>query len=105
MLPRRRGRIVNVSSQAGALADLNGHEPAYRTSKLALNGLTLMLARELETSGILVNAVCPGWVNTDMGGPGGRPVENGARSILWAALIPDDGPTGGFFRDGQPIDW
>jgi NAD(P)-dependent dehydrogenase (short-subunit alcohol dehydrogenase family) len=105
MLPRRHGRIVNVSSGSGALGELDAHVPAYRASKLALNGLTLMLARELEGKGILVNAVCPGWVDTDMGGPGGRPVQDGARSILWAALIPDDGPTGGFFRDGRPIEW
>jgi len=105
MRPRRHGRIVNVSSQAGALAEMNREAPAYRASKLALNGLTLMLADELKSSGILVNAVCPGWVATDMGGAGGRPVEDGARSILWAALLPDDGPTGGFFRDGRPIRW
>jgi NAD(P)-dependent dehydrogenase (short-subunit alcohol dehydrogenase family) len=105
MRRRRRGRIVNVSSGAGALGSMDGHTPAYRVSKLALNGLTLMLAHELRNSGILVNAVCPGWVATDMGGPGGRPVEDGARSILWAALLPDDGPTGGFFRDGRPIAW
>ena len=89
----------------GALGAMDGHTPAYRVSKLALNGLTLMLADELGDSGILVNAVCPGWVETDMGGPGGRPVKDGARSILWAALLPDDGPTGGFFRDGRPIAW
>jgi NAD(P)-dependent dehydrogenase (short-subunit alcohol dehydrogenase family) len=105
MRPRRHGRIVNVSSGAGAWAAIDGHTPAYRASKLALNGLTLMMAGELEDSGILVNAVCPGWVETDMGGPGGRPLEDGARSILFAALLSDDGPTGGFFRDGQPIAW
>jgi NAD(P)-dependent dehydrogenase (short-subunit alcohol dehydrogenase family) len=105
MRPRRYGRIVNVSSEAGALAAMNGDTPAYRTSKAALNAFTLMLAAELEDSGILVNAVCPGWVATDMGGPGGRPVADGAQSILWAALLPDDGPSGGFFRDGKRIDW
>jgi NAD(P)-dependent dehydrogenase (short-subunit alcohol dehydrogenase family) len=105
MRRRRHGRIVNVSSGAGALGDMDGRTPAYRVSKLSLNGLTLMLADELRDSGILVNAVCPGWVETDMGGPGGRPVEDGARSILWAALLSDDGPTGGFFRDGQPVPW
>jgi NAD(P)-dependent dehydrogenase (short-subunit alcohol dehydrogenase family) len=105
MRPRRYGRIVNVSSGAGALADMDGHTPAYRVSKLALNGLTLMLAEELRDSGILVNAVCPGWVETDMGGRGGRSVEAGARGILLAAMLPDDGLTGGFFRDGQTIAW
>ena len=105
MRPRRRGRIVNVSSGAGAWDSLDASTPAYRISKLALNGLTLMLADELEGSGILVNAVCPGWVATDMGGSGGRPVEDGARGIVWAATLPDGGPTGGFFRDGRPIPW
>jgi NAD(P)-dependent dehydrogenase (short-subunit alcohol dehydrogenase family) len=105
MRPRRSGRIVNVSSSAGAMATLTASTPAYRVSKLALNGLTRMLADELADSGVLVNAVCPGWVATDMGGPGGRPVEEGARGIVWAALLPDNGPTGGFFRDGQSIEW
>lgn len=105
MKPQRNGRIVNVSSGAGAWQSLTGHAPAYSISKLALNGLTRMLASQLQGSRILVNAVCPGWVATDMGGPGGRPVADGARSIVWAALLPDDGPSGGFFRDGRPIEW
>jgi NAD(P)-dependent dehydrogenase (short-subunit alcohol dehydrogenase family) len=105
MRARKRGRIVNVSSGAGAWDSLDASTPAYRISKLALNGLTLMLADELDGTGILVNAVCPGWVATDMGGRGGRPVEDGARGIVWAALLPDGGPTGGFFRDGQRIEW
>jgi NAD(P)-dependent dehydrogenase (short-subunit alcohol dehydrogenase family) len=79
--------------------------PAYSVSKAALNALTRILAAELLGDRILVNAVCPGWVATDMGGPGGRPVEQGAASVMWAALLPDDGPTGGFFRDGRPVDW
>ena len=100
-----RGRIVNVSSSAGAWRNLGSRTPAYAVTKLGLNGLTRMLASELRGSGILVNAVCPGWVATDMGGEGGRPVEDGARGIVWAALLPDDGPSGGFFRDGRPIEW
>ena len=64
-----------------------------------------MLADELRADEILVNAVCPGWVATDMGGSGGRPVADGARGIVWAAALPDDGPTGGFFRDEKPIAW
>jgi NAD(P)-dependent dehydrogenase (short-subunit alcohol dehydrogenase family) len=105
MQARRRGRIVNVSSAAGAWDSLGAGTPAYALSKLALNGLTRMLASELRASSVLVNAVCPGWVATDMGGSGGRPVEDGARGIVWAALLPDGGPTGGFFRDGRPIPW
>ncbi len=105
MRARRHGRIVNVSSGAGAWKNLGARTPAYALSKLGLNGLTRMLAAELRGSGVLVNAVCPGWVATDMGGEGGRPVEDGARGIVWAALLPDDGPSGGFFRDGRPIEW
>jgi NAD(P)-dependent dehydrogenase (short-subunit alcohol dehydrogenase family) len=99
------GRIVNVSSGAGSLTDMGPGTPAYGVSKAALNALTIKLAGELRGRGILVNAVCPGWVATDMGGPGGRPVEQGAASVLWAVDLPDDGPTGGFFRDGRPIAW
>ncbi len=99
----RHGRIVNVSSGAGALTDMGGHLPAYRVSKVGLNALTRMWAAELP--GVLVNSVCPGWVATDMGGSGGRPVADGAAGIVWAATLPDDGPTGGFFRDQHPIPW
>jgi NAD(P)-dependent dehydrogenase (short-subunit alcohol dehydrogenase family) len=99
------GRIVNVSSGAGALTDMGGGTPAYRTSKAALNALTRILAAELRGDAILVNAVCPGWVATDMGGSGGRPVADGAAGIVWAATLPDGGPTSGFFRDGRAIDW
>lgn len=98
-------RIVNVSSEAGSLAGMGSTAPAYAASKAALNALTRMLASELRDDGILVNAVCPGWVATDMGGPGGRPVAEGAASVCWAALLPDGGPTGGFFRDGRPLPW
>jgi NAD(P)-dependent dehydrogenase (short-subunit alcohol dehydrogenase family) len=99
------GRIVNVSSGAGALEGMSDGHPAYSISKAALNALTLMLAAALRRDGVLVNAVCPGWVATDMGGPGGRPVSDGAAGIVWAATLPDGGPTGGFFRDGRRIDW
>jgi NAD(P)-dependent dehydrogenase (short-subunit alcohol dehydrogenase family) len=100
-----RGRIVNVSSGGGSLSGMGAGTPAYSVSKAALNALTRILAAELRADGILVNSVCPGWVATDMGGPGGRPVEQGAASVMWAVLLPDDGPTGGFFRDGRPVDW
>jgi NAD(P)-dependent dehydrogenase (short-subunit alcohol dehydrogenase family) len=98
-------RIVNVSSEAASLAHMGGGTPAYTVSKTALNALTRMLADELRRDNILVNAVCPGWVATDMGGPGGRPVAEGAASVVWAVTLPDDGPTGGFFRDGQRLPW
>jgi NAD(P)-dependent dehydrogenase (short-subunit alcohol dehydrogenase family) len=98
-------RVVNVSSGGGQLTDMGGGTPAYRVSKTALNALTRILASELRGERILVNAVCPGWLATDMGGAGGRPVEDGAASVMWAVRIPDDGPTGGFFRDGRQLDW
>jgi NAD(P)-dependent dehydrogenase (short-subunit alcohol dehydrogenase family) len=98
-------RIVNVSSEAASLASMGAGTPAYTASKTALNALTRMLAAELRPQKILVNAVCPGWVATDMGGPGGRSVAEGAASVVWAALLPDSGPTGGFFRDGRPLPW
>ncbi|MFD1936520.1 MULTISPECIES: SDR family oxidoreductase [Nonomuraea] len=101
----RHPRVVNVSSEAASLASMGGGTPAYNTTKVALNALTRMLAGELRSEGILVNAICPGWVATDMGGPGGRPVEEGAAGIVWAATLPDGGPTGGFFRDGRPLPW
>ena len=98
-------RIVNVSSESGSLTSMGGGTPAYTVTKAALNALTRMLAAELRGDRILVNAVCPGWVATDMGGPGGRPVAEGAASVVWAAVLPDNGPTGGFFRDGRPLPW
>ncbi|MEM1056179.1 MAG: SDR family NAD(P)-dependent oxidoreductase [Bacteroidota bacterium] len=98
------GRLVNVSSQAGQLGSLGSGTPAYSHSKAALNAVTLMLASALP--GVLVNAVCPGWVRTDMGGQAApRSVEQGAASVVWAATLPDGGPTGGFFRDGDRLAW
>jgi NAD(P)-dependent dehydrogenase (short-subunit alcohol dehydrogenase family) len=76
----------------------------YGSSKAALNALTRLFARELPDA--RVNSVCPGWVRTDLGGPGApRSVEEGAASVLWACRLPADGPTGGIFRDGRPIPW
>ena len=100
------GRVVNVSSESGSLASMGGGTPAYSVSKAALNALTRMLADELKSSGVLVNSVCPGWVATEMGGRDApRSVEEGAASVVWAATLPDGGPTGGFFRDGEPLPW
>ncbi|MFC7306517.1 SDR family NAD(P)-dependent oxidoreductase [Streptomyces monticola] len=100
-----RGRVVNVSSGVASLADMGTAPPAYATTKVALNALTRMLAAELRADGILVNSVCPGWVATDMGGAGGRPVAEGAAGVVWAATLPGGGPTGGFFRDGVRVEW
>ena len=106
MKKNRYGRIVNVSSGQGQLAYMGAGTPAYRVSKTALNALTRVLAAEFAGSGILVNSMCPGWVRTDMGGPGApRTVEQGADSAVWLATLPDDGPNGGFFRDRKPIAW
>lgn len=105
-LMQGRGRVVNVSSGMGQLSDMNGCCPGYRLSKTALNAVTRILADELRDTGIKVNSVCPGWVRTDMGGPDApRTLEQGAAGIVWAATLPDDGPSGGFFRDGEPIPW
>ena len=98
-------RVVNVSSGMGGIAEMGGWSPGYRISKAALNAMTRILSTELKEEGVLVNSACPGFVNTDMGGQFGakKPVEDGAAGIVWLATLPDDGPTGGFFRDGKPI--
>jgi NAD(P)-dependent dehydrogenase (short-subunit alcohol dehydrogenase family) len=100
-----QARIVNVSSEGGSLAGMSAGTPTYSVSKAALNALTRVLAAELRRDGILVNAICPGWTATDMGRHGGRPVAEGAASIVWAVTLAGDGPTGGFFRDGRPVPW
>jgi NAD(P)-dependent dehydrogenase (short-subunit alcohol dehydrogenase family) len=105
MVKNGYGRIVNVSSGAGSLHYMEGGTPAYGISKAALNALTKKLASELRGTGILVNSVDPGWVATDMGGHGGRQVKDGAKGIVWAATLPDNGPSGGFFYDGKPEPW
>lgn len=100
------GRVVNVSSGAGQLQDMNTGYPSYRISKTALNAVTRIVANELKGTNILVNAVCPGWVKTDMGGENApRTPEQGVDTIVWLATLPDNGPTSGFFRDRHPIDW
>ncbi|MCU1680234.1 MAG: hypothetical protein JWQ81_973 [Amycolatopsis sp.] len=101
------GRIVNLSSTLGSLHHMNRPtEPAYRVSKAALNAVTRVLAAELIDSGILVNAASPGWVRTDLGGPNApRSVDQGADTPVWLATLPDDGPTGGFFYEREPMEW
>lgn len=98
-------RIVNVSSEVGSISEMGAGTPAYAVSKAALNAITRLLAADLRGAGVLVNAVCPGWIATDMGGPGGAPVELGAQRVIWALDLPDGGPTGGFFRDGRQLPW
>ncbi len=100
------GRILNVSSGMGQLSDMQGQYPAYRLSKTALNAVTRILAAELADTHITVNSVCPGWVRTDMGGESApRSVQEGADTIVWLATLPENCPTGGFFRDRKPIPW
>jgi NAD(P)-dependent dehydrogenase (short-subunit alcohol dehydrogenase family) len=110
LIPQMRqhgyGRIVNVSSGLGAMSEMAGGYSAYRVSKGALNALTRIFADELRGTNILVNAMCPGWVKTEMGGPNATvPVEKGADTAVWLATLPDGGPTGGFFRDRRLIPW
>lgn len=108
------GRLVNVSSGAGSHADTafglttaNSMGVSYAVAKAALNALTVKQANEERAHGVLVNAVCPGFTSTFEGGEamGARPVRDGALSVVWAALLPDNGPTGGFYRDGAVLGW
>lgn len=106
MRARRYGRVVNVSSGAGQLGGMGGYAPAYSLSKTALNAVTRLVAHAGEGRNVLVNAVDPGWVRTDMGGPSApRSLAQGADTIVWCATLPDGGPTGGFFHDRRPIPW
>jgi NAD(P)-dependent dehydrogenase (short-subunit alcohol dehydrogenase family) len=106
MRQQNYGRVVNVSSGSGQLSSMGGYTAAYAMSKTALNALTRIVADEVSAYNIKVNSVCPGWVRTDMGGPNApRSVEQGADGIVWLAMLPDDGPSGGFFRDRKPVSW
>jgi NAD(P)-dependent dehydrogenase (short-subunit alcohol dehydrogenase family) len=105
MVARGYGRVVNVSSGWGAFAEGMGGPGLYGVTKAALNALTVRLAKELPPT-VKVNAMCPGWVRTRMGGEGAtRTPDEGADTAVWLATLPDDGPTGGFFRDQKPIEW
>jgi NAD(P)-dependent dehydrogenase (short-subunit alcohol dehydrogenase family) len=105
-LMSKGGRIVNVSSGGGQLSSPSTWSPAYCISKTALNAVTVQLAEALKSRGLAVNAVCPGWVRTDMGGAGApRSLQQGADSILWLVLKAGPELTGGFWRDGKPIPW
>jgi NAD(P)-dependent dehydrogenase (short-subunit alcohol dehydrogenase family) len=118
LLAAGAGRVVNVSSTMGSLADQSdagsGYYglvlPAYQASKAALNSITIGLSKALADSRVKVNAVCPGWVQTDLGGPDNRAAapmtpDEGARIVTRMALIADDGPTGGFFDGDGPVRW
>ncbi len=100
------GRVVNLSSGMGQMSEMGTGAPAYRISKTALNAVTRILAGDLADAGVKVNALCPGWCRTDMGGPKApRTAEEGIDTVVWLAGLPADGPTGGFFRDRQAIPW
>ncbi len=100
------GRIVNISSRAGQLDELRPGVPSYRVSKTALNSLTRVTAAEFKDDNIKINAMCPGWVRTAMGGDQApMSVAEGADTAVWLATLDDDGPTGGFFRSRKPLPW
>ena len=100
------GRVVNVSSGLGSFEGSSSHCTAYCVSKVSLNMLTKLFASEVNGTNIKVNSICPGWVKTDMGGPNAsRSIEEGISGMIWAATLDEQGPNGGFFRDGKPIDW
>ena len=106
MRDRGWGRIVNVSTEIATRAHEQRGGGVYAATKISLNAITRALSEDLAGSGILANACSPGWCRTDMGGEGApRSAEQGAASIVWGVTLPDDGPSGGFFQDGEPLPW
>jgi NAD(P)-dependent dehydrogenase (short-subunit alcohol dehydrogenase family) len=106
LLKSKAARVVNVSSALGQMASMGAGTPAYRISKAALNAATAVFAAEMRGTPVKINAACPGWVATDMGGAGApKTASQGADTAVWLATLPNDGPTGGFFQDRQPIPW
>jgi len=105
LLKSDEGRIITMSSGMGELKSLSGDYPGYRLSKSSLNALTIMFSNDLKNTGIKVNAMCPGWVKTDMGGPDApRHVSQGADTAVWLATEKEI-PAGKFFRDRKEISW
>ena len=106
LLKSRRPRVVNVSSALGQMASMGAGTPAYRISKAALNAATAVFAAEMTGTPVKINACCPGWVATDMGGSDApRSKQEGADTAVWLATLPEDGPSGGFFQDRKLIAW
>ncbi len=108
MVERGYGRVVNMSSGSGSFGEgLDPNHAIYAASKTALNALTMTLDDALPTGpDVKVNAMCPGWVHTRMGGEAApRTPEEGADTALWLATLPEEGPSGGFFRDRERIPW
>ena len=118
LLAAPAGRIVNVSTSVASLAEQSDPDsayyglivPAYQASKAALNSITIALSKSLADTNIKVNAVCPGWVQTDLGGPHNKAAapttpDEAARIVSQMALLGDDGPTGGFFDEAGSVRW
>lgn len=98
------GRVVNVTSAMGQLAEMGGGAPGYRLAGVGINAMTRIFAQELQDTNVLINSVDPGWVRT-RSPDADRSVEEGVATTIWLATLPDGGPSGQFFRDKEPIPW